>query len=69
MLKDIHINYKDWNRVCKMAKENGIRTFAELEMYCRIWNIKSGLELLIALNNDYIQVLLEQREQIFKREV
>lgn len=68
-LNKMHINYKDWARVSKMAKANGIKTFAELEMYCRVWEIKTGLELICQLGSDYIEVLAEQQKEIYRKGV
>ena len=65
-LNGMHISYKDWQKVSQKAKAVGIRTFAELEMYCRVWEIKTALELLVTLSNDYIEVLLEKRKKIWE---
>ena len=58
-LNKIHINYKEWEEVRKLAKENGINTFAELEMYCKIHNVKTKFDLFLALSNDYVEIAYE----------
>lgn len=68
-LNKMHINYKDWQKIVERAKADGIKTFAELEMYCRVWNIESGLELLVKLGSDYIEILEEQRKVLYAKGV
>ena len=58
-LNKIKINYKEWKEVKKLAKENNINTFAELEMYCRVWDIESFIDLKIKLLEDYIETIYE----------
>lgn len=55
----MHINYKDWNKIKDYAKENGIKTFAELEMYCRVWKIESLLDLRVRLIQDHIEIAFD----------
>lgn len=53
----MHINFNEWAKYAKYAKAVGIKTFSELEMYCRIWNIHNEIELGIQLCNDYLEYL------------
>ena len=62
-LNKIHINYKEWEEVRKFAKENGINTFAELEMYCRVWGIESFIDLKIKLLEDHIETIFQNYEK------
>ena len=55
------MDYKDWERVYERAKANNINTLGELAMYCKVWKIKTNLEMLVQLGSDYIEVLLERR--------
>lgn len=66
IISNFSFNYKDWADVCKWAKENGIRTFAELEMYCRIHKVKNVIDLKIKLLEDRLQMLYEKGKNLFK---
>lgn len=44
-LDKMHINYKNYQKIFDMAKQNGIKTFGELEMYCRVWDIENLYQL------------------------
>lgn len=52
-LNKIHINYKSWRNFKEMAKTIGIRTFAELELYCKFWKIEGLLDLCFRLVHDF----------------
>lgn len=65
VLGKMHINYKDWQKYGKWIKAIGINTFAELEMYCRIWKVKDTTDLLIKICEDYMELCFEN----MKREV
>lgn len=56
----MHINYKNWGSFYKMAKANNINTFAELQMYCKVWGIKNAKDLYYRLYKDYSEILYEQ---------
>lgn len=56
-LNKMHINYKDWQRISQMAKENNINTIAELDMYCRVWDIQSSYELMARLSLDCFAIV------------
>ena len=51
---DLHIKYKDFKDILKMANYNNIKTFAELLMYCKVWGIKNDDELYIRLTKDFV---------------
>ena len=59
ILGGMHINYKDWQKYGEYAKANNIKTFAELEMYCKIHNVKTKFDLFLALSNDYVEIAYE----------
>ena len=59
ILGEMHINYKYWQKYCEYAKANNIKTFAELEMYCKVHNVKTKLDLFVALSNDYREIVYE----------
>jgi hypothetical protein len=67
ILGNLHINYKDWQKYGKYAIANGIKTFAELEMYCKIHNVKSELDLFMALGNDCVEIAYENYKKQVNR--
>lgn len=60
IISNFSINYKEWEEIRKLAKENRINTFAELEMYCRVWGIESFIDLKIKLLEDHIERIYEK---------
>ena len=59
IISNFSINPKEWEGLRKLAKENGINTFAELEMYCRVWGIESFIDLNMQLLNDHIETIYQ----------
>ncbi len=64
ILSKMHINYKDWQKVSKLAILVGIKTFAELEMYCRVWKVKTALRLFAILCKDCVEATKEKNYEI-----
>ena len=60
------INYKDWDYYCNIMKENGIKTFGELFMYCKAWKVKSGAEMKLRLLADHTAILNEELKQTIR---
>lgn len=62
-LSKIHIYYKGWQKISEWAKIIGIKTFAELEMYCRVWKIDTVGKLIETLANQYL-IISKKAEQV-----
>lgn len=50
--RDLHINYKNFKGLANMMQQNGIKTFGELAIYCKVWDIHSVKDLAIRLLQD-----------------
>ena len=62
-LSKIHIYYKGWQKISEWAKAIEIKTFAELEMYCRVWKINKVGQLIWVLVNENLAIS-KKAEQI-----
>lgn len=54
-MENIHIHFRDFGDIAKMAKQANIKTFGDLLEYCRVNNIKTGNELYINLSCKYLK--------------
>ena len=65
-LNKMHFNFESWESMREKLEAIGIKTFGELEMYCRVWGIENQLQLLDRVTDDYVAVLLEKRDREVK---